>query len=309
MSHKTNLISTIPGQSQIQYWLLAARPKTLPAAAAPVIVGSSVAFYTGFFRMDIAVVTLVAALLLQIGANLANDYYDYHKGADTTGRLGPVRVTQAGLLKPRQVILGMWFIFFLAALCGLFLYTTSGWAIIIIGSLSILAAIGYTGGPLPYGYRGLGDIFVFIFFGLVAVSGTFFLQAGYLSKLAFLSSIPIGCLATAILVVNNIRDISNDRKAGKITLAVHFGRRVAIGEYILLLAIAYLAPLWMILSGTGPGWLLLTWLTLPLLPGLIHSLAHQHGRSLNLILAATGKLELSYAIVYAIGLVIARVLL
>jgi 1,4-dihydroxy-2-naphthoate polyprenyltransferase len=285
----------MPGQSQIQYWLLAARPKTLPAAAAPVIVGSAVAFYTGFFRMDIALVTLVAALLLQIGANLANDYYDYHKGADTTGRLGPVRVTQAGLLKPRQVILGMWFIFFLAALCGLYLYTTSGWAVIIIGTL--------------YGYRGLGDIFVFFFFGLVAVSGTFFLQTGYLSKLAFLSSIPIGCLSTAILVVNNIRDISTDRKAGKITLAVHFGRRVAIGEYIFLLAIAYLTPLLIILSGTGPGWLLLTWLTLPLVPGLIHSLAHQHGRSLNLILAATGKLELSYAIVYAISLVIARALL
>lgn len=303
--HGNDLITTVNRQSNLQPWWLAIRPKTLPAAAAPVIVGTSVAFYDGHFLIDIAIVTLIAALLLQIGANLANDVFDYVQGADTTERLGPIRVTQAGLLSPRHVLVGMWVIFGLAALCGLYLYSVSGWQVIVIGLLAIMAAISYTGGPLPYGYRGLGDLFVFIFFGFVAVCGTFYLQAGYVSQLAVLSAIPMGSLATAILTVNNIRDIQTDRRAGKITLAVHFGRRFAIGEYVVLLGIAYLTPLWIILSGTGPGWLLLCWLTLPLLPGLIHALAHQHGRSLNEVLAATGKLELAYAVIYAISLTIA----
>jgi 1,4-dihydroxy-2-naphthoate polyprenyltransferase len=187
----------------LQIWILAARPKTLPAAAAPVIVGSSLAFRDGLFNPLPALAALLAALLLQIGANLANDLFDYYRGADTSKRLGPLRVTSAGLLAPEQVRGGMLLTFFLAALLGIYLTAVAGWVVVLIGLAAIAAAVAYTGGPFPFGYYGLGDLFVFIFFGLAAVGGTYYVQAGSLTAAAVWSAAPMGLLITALLVVNN----------------------------------------------------------------------------------------------------------
>ncbi len=203
-----------------QVWVLAARPKTLPAAAAPVLVGSAAALVGGGFHLGVFCAALLAALLLQVGANLANDVFDFHKGADAHQRLGPTRVTQAGLLLPEQVYRGMWLVFGVASLLGLYLIWMAGWPILVIGVASILAAIAYTGGPFPFGYYGLGEFFVFLFFGLAAVCGTYYAHLHSLDILAIVSSLPMGFLITAILVVNNLRDIETDRLAGKRTLAV-----------------------------------------------------------------------------------------
>lgn len=284
---------------------MAIRPKTLPAAAASAIVGAAAAFYDGMFRPGPAVACLLAALLLQIGANLANDVFDYYRGADTQARLGPVRVTQAGLLRPGQVLLGMWVAFGLAALLGLYLFLEAGWPVLLIGLASIAAAVAYTGGPFPFGYYGLGDLVVFIFFGLVAVCGTYFVQAGRVSSLALWSSLPMGFLITAILVVNNLRDIATDRAAGKRTLAVRLGESGTRWEYLLCLAAAYLAPLVMGMVGFS-YWGLLSWASLPLAASQTRLVWTQSGRPLNLALAGTGRLTLVYALLFSLGLLIAK---
>ena len=288
----------------LQVWLLAARPKTLPAAAAPVIVGAATAFSEGVFNFFPALAALLGALLIQTGANFANDVFDYKKGADAGERLGPLRVTQAGLLSPRQVMGGMWIAFALAALVGVYLATVGGWPVVAIGLLSIAAGIAYTGGPYPLGYNGLGDIFVFIFFGLTAVCGTYYVQAGTLSAAAIWASIPIGLLATAILVVNNLRDIKTDRQAGKRTLAVRLGRRGAQIEYVLLAAIAYLIPLLMWLLSVAPAGVLLSWLSLPMLPPLLRLIFNERGKVLNQALEKTAQLELVFALLLSVGIIL-----
>ncbi len=287
---------------------MASRPKTLPAAAAPVIVGTAVAFSEGRFSPGPALAALLGALLLQVGANLANDVFDYKKGADTVARLGPVRVTQAGLLAPGQVLAGMWLTFGLAALAGLYLFAVGGWPILAIGLLSIAAAIAYTGGPFPLGYYGLGDLFVFIFFGLVAVGGTYYVQAGTVSPAVLGAAVPVGLLATAILVVNNLRDIETDRAAGKRTMAVRLGTRGAQAEYLLLLAGAYAAPLLLALAGQASPWIMLAWLSGLLLPPLLRLIFREKGRPLNQALAATARLELVYSILLAAGFIAGRLL-
>jgi 1,4-dihydroxy-2-naphthoate octaprenyltransferase len=289
--------------SPLQIWLLAARPKTLPAAAAPVVVGTAVAFSENVFALLPAMAALLGSLLIQIGTNFANDVFDFKKGADTTERLGPLRVTQAGLLTPNQVMAGMWLTFGLASLIGLYLVWVGGWPIVVIGLLSIASGIAYTGGPFPLGYNGLGDLFVFIFFGLFAVTGTYYVQAGTISPAALWAAIPIGLLATAILVVNNLRDIDTDRAAGKKTLAVRFGTRAAQLEYILLLSFSYLIPLLMWLTGLESAWLLLTWLSLPLTRPLLTMIFNEKGRPLNAALAGTARLELLYAFLFSVGLI------
>ena len=289
--------------SPLQIWLLAARPKTLPAAAAPVVVGTAVAFSENVFALLPAMAALLGSLLIQIGTNFANDVFDFKKGADTTERLGPLRVTQAGLLTPNQVMAGMWLTFGLASLIGLYLVWVGGWPIVVIGLLSIASGIAYTGGPFPLGYNGLGDLFVFIFFGLFAVTGTYYVQAGTISPAALWAAIPIGLLATAILVVNNLRDIDTDRAAGKKTLAVRFGVRAAQLEYILLLSLSYLIPLLMWLTGLESAWLLLTWLSLPLTRPLLTMIFNEKGRPLNAALAGTARLELLYAFLFSVGLI------
>lgn len=289
-----------------QKWVLAARPKTLPAAAAPVVVGTAVAISEGVFSLWPALAALLGALLIQIATNFANDVFDYKKGADTTERLGPLRVTQAGLLSPGQVLAGMWLTFGLAAVIGLYLVYVGGWPIVAIGLLSILAGIAYTGGPFPLGYNGLGDLFVFIFFGLVAVCGTYYVQALTVSAAAVWTAIPLGFLATAILVVNNLRDIDTDRAAGKKTMAVRLGRRGAQMEYLLLAGGSYLAPLLMALLGVSSAWVLLSWLSLPLLRPLLHLIFKQKGRPLNQALAGTARLELVFSLLLALGLILPR---
>lgn len=289
----------------LKVWILAARPKTLPAAAAPVIAGSAVAYYEEHFSPGPALAALAAALLLQIGANLANDVFDYHKGADTVERLGPTRVTQAGLLAPRQVMRGMWIVFGLAAMLGIYLFSVAGWPVLIIGLVSIVAAIAYTGGPFPLGYYGLGDLAVFVFFGLVAVCGTYFVQAGNVSPLSVWAAVPIGFLITAILVVNNLRDIRTDNAVGKKTLAVRLGEGGTRWEYTLLVAGAYLTSFTITLLIVASPWVLLTWLSLPLGFSLVRDIWRHSGRPLNRALARTGQLTLLYALLFALGLVIA----
>jgi 1,4-dihydroxy-2-naphthoate octaprenyltransferase len=300
-------VNTQPSLTPLQIWTLAARPKTLPAAAAPVIAGTAVAFHDGVFSPGPALAALLGALLIQIGTNFANDVFDYKKGADTHERLGPVRVTQAGLLKPEQVFTGMWGMFGLAVLVGVYLLAVAGWPVVWIGLFSILAGIAYTGGPFPLGYNGLGDIFVFIFFGLVAVCGTYYVQAGTVSAGAIWAAIPMGLLATAILAVNNLRDVETDAKAGKKTLAVRFGVNGARIEYDLMVGGALLCPVLMWLTGNASPWVLLTWLTLYRAVPLIKLIYTEKGKVLNKALGGTGRMELEFALLLAVGLVLGQV--
>lgn len=283
-------------------WGLAVRLRTLPAAAAGVITGSALAWYDGFFRLDAALACLATAILLQIGSNLANDVFDFERGTDTAERAGPVRVTQAGLLTPAQVKIGMLVVFGLAALFGLYLAFLGGWPIILLGLAAILSAIAYTGGPFPLGYYGLGDLFVFLFFGLASVAGTYYVQAGFVSAAAWWMAVPPGMIITAILVVNNLRDLENDRKAGKRTLAVILGERKSKAEYLICMIAAYLIiPLAAYLD-ILPWSSLLTWLSLPLAIRTARIVFTQKGRPLNAALAGTGQVALLFSILFWIGL-------
>ena len=294
-------ISTL---SKWQIWLLAARPKTLPAAASPAIVGSAVAFSLGKFEPGPALAALLGALLLQIGANIANDVFDFHRGADTAARLGPLRVTQAGLLTPAEVKRGMWVVFGLAALLGIYLAAVAGWLVVLLGLAAIVAAIGYTAGPFPLGYNGLGEVFVFIFFGLVAECGTVFVQAKEVNLLAWASAVPVGLLIVNILVVNNLRDIETDRVAGKRTLIVRLGVKAARAEYLICLLVAYAIPLLMAVMGAGSAWLLLSWVSIPAAMPLVRSVFNDQGRPLNNTLAGSGRLALVFSLFYSLGLII-----
>jgi len=294
-----------PVISPARAWLLAARPKTLPAALAPVLVGTALAFHDGAFALLPALAALLGALLLQIGSNFANDYFDFFKGADTHERLGPVRVTASGLITPGQLRWGMVAVFGLAALDGLYLIQVGGWPILAVGVASILAALLYTGGPFPFGYYGLGDLFVFIFFGLVAVCGTYYVQALTLTGSVVLAAVPPGLLITAILVVNNLRDIETDAKAGKRTLAVMLGRTGTRGEYRILLALAYLLPLLLWLANGYSFLVLLPWLTAPLAYRLLQETSTKvDGPALNAALAGTARLSLLFSLLLAAGLAI-----
>ena len=279
-------------------WLLAARPKTLPAAVAPVIVGTAIAAADGGFFLPAALAAIAVALLLQIAANLANDVFDFHRGADV-GRLGPVRVTQSGLIPPRRVLLATGLVLGAAMLVGLYLVWRGGWPILLLGLLAILSALAYTGGPAPLGYHGLGDLFVFLFFGAVAVAGTAYVQTQDLTRLAVAASVPVGCLATAILVVNNLRDVETDRVAGKRTLAVRLGAPATRLEYALLLAAAYLTPPLLWLADLLSAWWWLPWLTLPLAAALVRRVARETGPALNARLAGTARLQLLFGLLFA----------
>ncbi len=283
---------------------MASRPRTLFAAAAPVVVGSAIAIRDGGFALWPALAALLGALLLQIGSNLANDVFDFQRGADAPDRVGPLRVTQAGLLAPAQVLRGMWIVFALSLIPGLYLAARGGWPVIAIGVSAIAAAILYTGGPLPYGYKGLGEMFVFVFFGLVAVSGTYYVQTSTLSWLAIAAGIPIGLLTSAILGVNNLRDIGPDQAAGKITLAVRLGMRGARIEYLLLLGLAFAAPPALFAAGFASAWVLLTWLSMPLAERQARIVVTQSGAALNAALAGTAMLTFVFSLLFAAGLTV-----
>ena len=286
-------------------WFLASRPPTLPAAVVPVLVGTAVGASESSFRPVVFVVAMIASLLIQIATNFANDLSDFHKGADTEARVGPLRVAQSGLITPGDLKRGIIITFGLAMLAGLYLIYIGGWPILLIGVFSILSGLAYTGGPWPLGYHGLGDLFVFIFFGIIAVTGSAYLQSGYVSALALATSVPVGLLVTNILVINNLRDVETDRIAGKHTLAVLLGANQVRLQYAGFSLVAYLVPplLWR-LDGASP-FVLLSWLTLPLSVRLVRIvMAGTSGRPLNRVLKATGQLHLLYGILLALGLLL-----
>jgi 1,4-dihydroxy-2-naphthoate octaprenyltransferase len=289
--------------NRLQLWLLAIRPKTLPAAVSPIAVGTSVAFAAGKFALFPALGCLAGALLLQIAVNLANDYFDYKNDIDSEERLGPVRMTQSGLISPSSVRNGMIVALFLATLVFAYLSFVGGLPIVIIGLFSVLAALAYSGGPYPLASHGLGELFVFIFFGPVAVGGTYFVQAGQFSWLAMVAAVPPGFLITAIMVVNNLRDIETDGKAGKKSLAVMLGRKNTILEYRVLVGLSYCIPP-VIYFGTDFGMaVLLPLATLPLAWLLGKRVGRLEGSSFNALLASTAGLSLVYSLLFSVGLV------
>ncbi len=289
----------------LRAWFAAARPATLPAAVVPVLVGTAAATRDGFFRLGPFLAALGASVLIQIGTNLANDYFDHQKGADTAERLGPIRLIQNAVATPQQVLLATVLCFGASALIGLYLVSVGGWPILIIGILSILSGLAYTGGPYPLGYNGLGDLFVFVFFGLVAVAGTYYLHAGSVDVLAWWAAIPVGLLVTNILVVNNVRDINTDRAVGKRTLATRIGRRATRVQYVLFFVIAYLVPPLLWFAGLLSAWVLLPWLSLPLAVRAVRGvLVHEDGPTLNKMLRTTGRLHMLFGVLFAVSLLL-----
>jgi 1,4-dihydroxy-2-naphthoate octaprenyltransferase len=285
-----------------QIWLQAARPRTLPAAVAPVLAGSALAWHDGGFRAAAALACLAFALLVQTGTNFANDYYDHKKGADTAGRVGPRRAVAAGWVRPGTMRAAMWLVFAAAFLAGLTLLRFGGWPLLAIGAASILCGIAYTGGPFPLAYHGLGDVFVFVFFGLVAVGATYFVQTGALTPDAVPVASAIGLLSVNILLVNNYRDMETDAEAGKRTLVVRFGRGVARAQFRVSLALAL--GMTVVLRARGFS----AWVLLPLL---LAPLGISHARRLRrdtmpaqqiALLGDTGKLLALYALLLAAGL-------
>jgi 1,4-dihydroxy-2-naphthoate polyprenyltransferase len=286
----------------VKLWLVAARPRTLPAAVAPVLVGTALAGSEDSFRPLRFVCALIGSIFIQVGTNLANDYSDARRGADTEDRLGPVRVTAGGLMPPRQVLVGTYVAFGVAVAAGAYLIAVAGWQLLLVGIASIAAGVLYTGGPKPYGYEGLGELFVFLFFGLVAVVGSYFVQVEELRWEAFALSVPVGLLAAAILVVNNVRDVDTDRRAGKRTLAVKLGRTGARRLFAAMLLLAFLAPIAIWVAGGLSAWILLALLSAPLAVPLMRTVGTRtDGPSLNKALAGTGQLLALYSLLLAAG--------
>jgi 1,4-dihydroxy-2-naphthoate octaprenyltransferase len=289
--------------SRARGWYLAARPATLPAAVVPVLVGTALGIADRRFSPPVFLATLVASLLIQIGTNFANDYYDFRKGTDTEARLGPMRVTAGGVFTPQEVLMATAITFGLALLVGLYLVSVGGLPILLIGIFCILAGIAYTGGPYPLGYHGLGDLFVFVCFGVVAVAGTYLLQAGTVTLSAFLASVPVGLLCTNILVVNNLRDIDTDQATGKRTLAVRIGREATRKQYALFLLISYTIPITLWQAGITSTFLF--WLPLVTVPRAVRLgryVASQDGRGLNRALRDSGQLHLRFGVLFALSL-------
>jgi 1,4-dihydroxy-2-naphthoate polyprenyltransferase len=291
--------------SPLHIWLMAARPRTLPAAVAPVMVGTALAATQGTFKWLTFVAAMIGALFIQVGTNLSNDYSDARRGADAEDRLGPVRVTAGGLVPPRRVLVATYLAFGAAVLAGTYLIVTAGWELLLVGAASILAGVLYTGGPRPYGYEGLGEVFVFLFFGIVAVTGSYFAQVEHVTWEALVLAVPVGLLASAILVVNNVRDLETDRRAGKRTLAVRLGRRRARGVYAAMVYFAFIcAPLpWLLGSDDLSAWLALPLLALPLAVPVVRTVRQRSdGPSLNGALARTGMLQLVFCALLSAGI-------
>jgi 1,4-dihydroxy-2-naphthoate octaprenyltransferase len=293
--------------SGLRIWLMAARPRTLPAGIAPVLVGTALAGFEHVFHPLRFVAALLGSIFIQVGANLSNDYSDARRGADADDRLGPVRVTAGGLVPPRQVLIATYVSFGIAVLIGIYLIVVAGWLLLAIGAASILAGVLYTGGPRPYGYEGLGEVFVFLFFGVVAVAGSYFVQLRHLTWEALVLSVPVGLIAVAILIVNNVRDVDSDRRAGKQTLAVRMGRERTRVFYGVTLGLAFVVTLVTWVFGPLSPWVALPWLTIPLAVKLVRTVATRtDGPSLNGALAGTGQLQLVFCVLLSIGLLLSR---
>jgi 1,4-dihydroxy-2-naphthoate polyprenyltransferase len=288
--------------STLRLWLVAARPQTLPAAVSPVLVGTALAGSEDVFRPLAFLAALLASVFIQIGTNLSNDYSDARRGADTEDRLGPVRITARGLMPPRRVLVGTYVAFGIAVAAGAYLSAVAGWQLLVVGAASILAGVLYTGGPRPYGYEGLGELFVFLFFGVVAVTGSYYVQVEELRWEAFALSVPVGLLASAILVVNNVRDIETDRRAGKRTLAVRLGRGRTRRLFAAMVGLAFACPVATSVAGGLSAWVLLSLAAAPLGPPLVQTVASRaDGPSLNAALAASGRLLAVFSLLLALG--------
>ncbi len=289
----------------IKIWIEAARPKTLWASVAPVLIGTAMAYADGRWDPLIAVVTLFSAMMIQIGTNFANDYYDHKKGADTVERIGPVRATGAGLVKPGAMRLAYILAFSLSVISGLYLIALGGWPILTIGFFSILFGILYTGGPFPLGYKGLADIFVLVFFGPVAVGGTYYLQTLDMNLSIILAGLSPGLLSTALLSVNNLRDIHTDKKAGKKTLAVRFGALFVRAEYLVSILLACAMPIvLLVIDPNHPYSLTAILVILFALPTIKNVLFDDISPELNSALASTGKILLVYSLVFSLGWIV-----
>jgi 1,4-dihydroxy-2-naphthoate polyprenyltransferase len=301
------MTTTAATPSGIRIWLMAARIRTLPAAIAPVLVGTALAGWQHVFHPLRFIAALVGAIFIQVGTNLSNDYSDARRGADAEDRLGPVRVTAGGLVPPNQVLVATYVSFGVAVLAGIYLVVVAGWQLLLVGAASILAGVLYTGGPKPYGYEGLGELFVFLFFGIVAVAGSYFVQVKHLDWKAFALAVPVGLLASGILVVNNFRDIDSDRRAGKRTLAVRLGRQRTRTMFAVIVYLAFvLAPVTWVFGPMKP-WVMLPWLTLPLAAQIVREVRNRtDGPSLNQALAHTGMLQLAFCTLLSAGLLLSR---
>ncbi len=290
----------------MKIWLLASRPKTLPAAVAPVLVGTALAGSEDVFRPLAFAAALIGSVFIQIGTNLSNDYSDARRGADTEERLGPVRVTAGGLVPPRKVLVATWLAFGIAVAAGAYLIALVGWELLAIGAASILAGVLYTGGPRPYGYEGLGEVFVFLFFGVVAVAGSYYVQTEDLEPLALSLAVPVGLLSAGILMVNNIRDLDTDRRAGKRTLAVRLGRPRAVAIFGGTLWLAFGWMVGVAIAESEP-WLVLPWLAVPLVPALQRTVATRtDGPSLNAALARCGMLLALFSLLLSAALLLSK---
>ena len=291
--------------SHSRLWILASRPRTLPAAIAPVLVGTALAAYEDEFRVLPFLAAMVGSTFIQIGTNLSNDYSDARRGADTEDRLGPVRVTAGGLMPPKHVLVGTYVAFGIAVAAGLYLAAVAGWELLVVGVASILSGVLYTGGPRPYGYEGLGELFVFVFFGIVAVVGSYYVQTEELRWEAFALAVPVGLLSSAILVVNNVRDIDTDRRAGKHTLAVKLGRERARRLFTAMVVLSFAAPVVILALGGLTPWLLITLAAVPLGVPLIKTVSSRSdGPALNGALAGTGRLLAVFSVLLSAGVLL-----
>jgi 1,4-dihydroxy-2-naphthoate octaprenyltransferase len=289
-------------QQKLNTWVRAARPQTLPAAFVPVLVGSSLAAKYDGLNWSATLVAFLCAFLIQIGTNFANDYFDFVKGADNEDRIGFERATASGKISHGQMKWATLIIMALAFLSGLYLVWLGGWIVLVIGIFCILCGILYTGGPFPLGYNGLGDLFVFLFFGVIAVTTTFYVNALHWSMVSFWSSISVGALAINILVVNNLRDIEQDRPAGKNTLGVLFGENVLRWEYLIMLLIAFAIPLFFFLHLHYSAIIFLPFLSIPFAAWLIKKIWLDAKHALNDTLKLTGIFMTLFCILFSIGI-------
>ncbi len=298
------LNSSVNEISKTEAWFLASRPKTLPAAVVPVLMGTAIAIHDSSFKPLAALVALICAVLIQVGTNFVNDLYDHLSGKDTAERTGPRRALASGLITVNEMKLGIIITFSLTFFLGLYLVFLTGWIVLMIGILSIIAGIAYTAGPYPLAYNGLGDIFVFLFFGFVGTIGSYYVQAESVNALAFWASVPVGALITNILVVNNYRDIEEDEGSGKLTLAVKFGKKFTRLQYVLFSLLSYITPFIVYFTYKPSLYLFLPILSVPLSIKLIIMIYTLNGTDLNKTLELTAKLSLLYGVLFAVGILI-----
>ena len=298
------MLENVNNISKMESWILASRPKTLPASVMPIFVASAIAIHNKVFKLDAALIAMVCSILIQIGTNFINDLYDFLKGTDTKERVGPTRVLANGLISVKEMRTGIVIVFGLAFLLGLYLVYINDWVVLVIGILSLIAGYAYTAGPYPLAYNGLGDVFVFVFFGFVGTIGTYYVQAHEITPLVFWATVPVGALVTNILVVNNYRDIDEDKLAGKNTLAVKFGGTFTRLQYLVFMVISYAILFLVYFTYKQSFFIFLPFLSLPIGIKLVKMVYTLNGKELNKTLELTAKLSAIYGILFAIGILL-----